>query len=238
MPDNAIKYSEVQVPQYRSMKDKWEQFRIIEASGEPLIRAMKMLPEEDKTALGHRQMLAVDFFAGKNHIQHQIDILAQGGIGIKVTNNDDLNDIFQATKGKGVNGRGQTLINFLLNDVLRTALTYGRTFVVVDRQIISSVITESQAASLEAPYAYTLTPLQVPAWKNASLLGRQMAQVIFKSSRPSKTDALGFASETEPAWTFWNQDTIAVQDIKGKPITQFVHQAAERLKKSAKAKDC
>jgi len=195
------------VPEFTSRKDEWDRYRRLYDGGQAIISQLpKISTAETEENYKNRQKYAVNLANPSNEVQRQKDVLTLSDFEIK-TDNDKLNQFLQS----GVDGGTKTFTQWMIDDVLGTALVYGRCFPVVDRAILEGPITEAQAEMQDNPYSYVLSPLQVPAWTYADNSCTKLIQAISLVKDVSKVDELGFAEELDDVYTLWRANEIQVQ---------------------------
>jgi len=210
--------AKISVPEYENNKPKWNKFSWLNEGGDALIAQMRALPEETVLALQNRQALAVDFADISGEVQSQIDILTQSGISVEINNNDVLADLFAAKDGMGVDGNGSTLMQFMLMEILRPALIYGRSYPIVDRTALPPGLSQIQVEKMENPYSYVLNPLEVPAFQYTNSLKTEFRAVISKTLEETHSDPNGFPDGEEDFFTLWTWEQTVKQNRKGDQI--------------------
>ena len=218
MPHEA-RYSEIKVPEFINHEETWQRYSTLQAGGTPLIDELPKIDNEPDEQLKQRKRIAVDFAALKNEIQGQVDILNLSDMKTSVENSQKVDDIFQA-KNTGVDGQNATAMSFMLNCVLPTALTYGKAYVVVDRVAMQPGLSEAEAEKTAAPYAYVLSPLELPAFSFSDPQRQTITQAITRGLLPIEHDEIGFVTSNQPTWTLWQNDRIFIQNEKGDLIGQ------------------
>jgi len=216
MPDK--RFSEIVSEEYTRNKDRWNRYRVLVGDSELLIDEIMQLPGEDTIALNNRKESAYDPVVLRNKIQEQKDILHLSGLAFKLNDSDSISSIFTAENGIGVNGKTQTLRNFLINDVLSTALEYKKAYVVVDRLPIDADQSQADAANNPAPYAYVLNPLQVPAWMFTDSVSMNIHQAITTCRDVTPMDIRNFDDPECEQWTHWSNEEIISQIKDGRTI--------------------
>lgn len=210
--------SQIESQEYTENKNRWNQYRVLVGESAVLIDEIMQLPGEDNVALINRKESAYDPIVLRNKVQEQLDILHLSNVNFHLNDSDSISAIFTAENGIGVNGKTQTLRNFLINDVLKTALEYGRAYIVVDRLPIAENQSNADAAMNPTPYAYVLNPLQVPAWMFTDNISMNINQAITTCRDVTPMDIRTFDDPDCEQWTHWTDEEIITEMDDGKII--------------------
>ena len=168
--------SDICTPDYKENLEEWEEYQLLLTGGKELLEQMPKVSAEESSA---NFKLRVDGGADKvnlaQSLQSQQDILSLAGISYKIEN-DTLAELMEGP----VTHDGKDLMHFVIDAALRSAMAFGKTFVVVDRNPIIDGLTRAEAEIMNArPYAYTVAPTSVPA--TAYDAAGQLEALIVKS---------------------------------------------------------
>lgn len=219
----ADKLSAIRSPEYEALLPVWEEYRRLVCGGNLLYDALPQEDNEDNEAWKRRRAHCVDLVAWSKTLQKQIDILALAGIVMR-TDDPRLGAVVAGDGAPGVDGCGSSMLSFMLDKVLRSALAYQRAFVVVDRAAgVSSEMSQADAEALPMPYAYVLEPDKVPAVTYANSASKEIVHAITVSSVPVRFWSNGMPREYAPVWIEWRPDGIRVEDENGTLVRESVN---------------
>jgi hypothetical protein len=114
---------------------------------------------------------------------------------------------------------GKTLDQVLISDVLKTALAYGKCYIVVDRMPVMEGLTQAEAEAFNSqPYIYVVPPTAAPA---VSYDDRgELDRIIIHQTELDPYEQLeGFSISEREVYTLWEPSRVIKEDANGDLIS-------------------